>query len=332
MKKVVALILVLVMTLSLCACGQTDPRIEKYEKYQLIIEHLESGNYDKVIDIVEGWAGQQSPSSATISSAAAESTEPALTPEQLAWQADAVGTWIPDKTASKDGHTGFTVNADGTCAVDGQSYTWQIDYATKTVGQINVLDGQTKVYVLQISVSSDYGYKRASLFTYTDAQNGQSTNGSYYRSEDYTVVEITGDNWQEYFEIKEAVEASENAFGEIDQFRSNTSLRLKDTYGAVNATLSSGGVEYKYIHTCQDITVDLENMTYEPVGSVRNTSDSGSTTELGNNTAFNDARYYGASIGGFVAGDLDKSLTDTVWRPVDIEIVRIQATLYLVNK
>ena len=332
MKRLVTLLLVAAVSLSLCACGQTDPRIEKYENYQLIIECLENGDYDKALDIIEGWAGQHSEGSETISAAVpTEPTKPALTPEQIAWQTDAVGTWIPSENASKDGHTGFTVKADGTCTVDGKDYTWEIGHSSKTSTQITVLDGQTKAHMLQLSVNSDYGYKTATLFTYKDDSVAHSTNGTYYRNEDYTVVEITNDNWQDYFEVKEVISLRKNAFGEINQFCGSNYFRLKDTYGAVNANLSTGGVEYKYVSTCQDVTVDLTNKTYEPVGKVKNTSDHNSTTEMHNSTDANNARFYGVSIGGFTASDVDKDLTDTVWRPMDIEIRRVQATLYIVK-
>lgn len=330
MKRVITLLLVAAMSLSLCACVQTDPGSELYKKYETIIDNLENGHYANAIDLIENMAQQDGPTPNT--NAATQPTKPTLTPEQVAWQTDAVGTWIPDEYAEKDGHTGFTVNADGTCTVDGKDYTWEIGYATETNTQITVLDGETKVYMLSLSVNSDYGYKRASLYTYTDGNNGQSTNGTYYCNEDYTVVEITNDNWQDYFEIKEVVSVGKNAFGEIDQFRSDTSFRLKDTYGVVNASLSSGGVEYQYVFTCQDVTVDLENMTYELEGDVRNTSEHNNTTEPRYSSDANDVRYYGVSISGFTANELDKDLTDTVWRPTDIEILRVQATLYLVKQ
>ncbi len=332
MKRLVTLLLVAAMSLCLCACGQTDSRIEKYEKYQLIIEHLEDGNYDKVIDIIEGWAGQHSAGSETISATVpTEPTKPALTPEQLAWQADAVGTWIPDETASKDSHTGFAIKADGTCVVDGKDYTWTIGNASKTSAHIDVLDGETKVHMLQLSVNADYGYKRATLYTYTDANNAQSTKGTYYRNEDYTIVEITNDNWQEYFEIKEVLSTDKNAFGEFDKLRSQNCFRLKDAESTVNSVLSSGGVEYQYVSACLDVTVDFENMTYT-TSETRNSADRNSTAELGYYTDPQGAQYYGVSIGGFVASDLDKNQVATVWRPTDIEILRVQGTLYIVNK
>lgn len=330
MKRAIALFLVAAMSLSLCACGLLpNAQSKEYEKYQTIIDNLENGNYQNAIELIENMAQQDNNNSDT--DTATEDTKPALTPEQIAWQTDVVGTWIPNKTASEDGHPGFTVKADGTCIVDGKSYTWEIGDASETNAKIVVLDGQTKVHDLQFSVNADYGYKRAFLYTYMDEYSTQSSEGNYYRNEDYIVVEITSDNWQDYFEVKEVISVRKNAFDEIDQFCGSTYFRLKDSYGAVNGDLSSGGMEHKSVTTCQDITVNLTDLTYVPVGNVRNTAENNSTTELRISTDANDARYYGCSIGGFIAYDVNKNTKDTVWRPMNIEILRVEGTLYIVK-
>ena len=329
MKRVCAVLLLVAVSLSLWACGQADPRIEKYET---IIHNLENGNYQAAIDLIENMAQQNGGGANTNATAVpTEPTKPGLTPEQLAWKADAVGTWIPDEVASKAGHTGFSVKADGTCVVDGKDYTWEIGHSSKNNTQITVLDGEKKAYMLQLSINGSYGYKRASLFTYTDANNAQGGEGTYYRNEDYTVVEITNDNWQDYFELKEVVNAEKNAFGEHDKLRSQNGFRLKDAESVVNGALSSGGVEYKYVSACLDVTVDFEKMTYT-TSETRNSANHNSTAEAGYYTDPKGAQYYGVSIGGFVASGLDKNQVSTVWRPTNIEILRVQCTLYLVKK
>lgn len=322
MKRMIMLVLVAAMSLSLCACIS---RSAKYEKYETIIDNLEKGNYDNAISIIENMAQQGSGDSAS------QSTEPVLTPEQIAWQTNAVGTWIPDENATKGGHTGFTVKADGTCTVDGKNYTWTIGNATETGARLDVLDEKKMAYELHISVDEDYGYKRASMNAYMDEFTIQTTSGTYYRNEDYTVVKITNDNWQDYFEVKEVIKLKENAFGEVDEFWGYTYFRLKDTCGAVNSVLSSVAMEHSSVSTCQDITVDLTNKTYVPVGEVKNTSNNNTDTVLSSTVDCNGERYYGDSIASFCANDVDKNTTDTVWRPMDIRIHRVLGTLYIVK-
>ena len=329
MKRVITLLLVAALSVSLCACGLLpNAQSKKYEKYQTIIDSLENGNYDNAIGIIENMAQQESGSA----DSETDSTKPTLTPEQIAWQTDAVGTWTPDESATKDGHTGFVIMSDGICTVDGQKYSWTIGNASKTSARIDVQDGQKMVYELHISVNEDYGYKRASMNARLDEQSWQSTSGAYYRNEDYTIVEITNDNWQDYFEVKEVIKLKENSFGEVDEFWGYTYFRMKDTCGVVNSTLSSVAMEHSSVSTCQDITVDLENKTYMPVGNVKNTSNNNSDTELRQSVDCNGERYYGASLASFCANDVDKNFTDTVWRPMNLTIDRVLGTLYIVKK
>ena len=50
--------------------------------------------------------------------------------------------------------------------------------------------------------------------------------------------------------INEVLAAGKNAFGEFEKLRSQSCFRLKDAESIVNAGLSSGAVEYKYVSTC----------------------------------------------------------------------------------
>lgn len=319
MKRIITLFLVAALSLSLCACGASVPK-----KYQDVIDNLENGNYQAAIDLIETMEQQDLATAAT-------APENALTPEQIAWKTDAVGTWSPNQEASQEGHTGIVIKNDGTCTVDGKAYTWKVGEAGKTNVRIEICEGAKKICYLQIAVSVDYGYKRAVLFTYVDEHSAQSAKGCYYRDEDYTVVEITNDNWQEYFELKEVLTTKKNAFDEIDQFSGTTYFRLKESYGTVNSELSTCAMEHKSVSTCQDITVNLIDMSYAPVGRVRNTAENNETEELSTTTDAEGVDYYGCSVGGFVAYDVNKNPTDTVWRPMDIEILRVQGSLYIVK-
>lgn len=326
MKKAITLFLVAAIGLSLCACSFGSDK--KYEKYKTIIDSLENGNYDKAISIIENMAQQESGNA----NSETDSTKPTLTSEQLTWQTNAVGTWTPNENATKDGHTGFVIKADGTCTVDGKNYTWTIGNASETGTRIDVRDGQKMTYELHISVNSDYGYKQASMNVYVDEHSIQSTTGTYYRNEDYTEVAITNENWQDYFEVKEMITLKENSFGEVDEFWGYTYFRLKDTYGTVNGSMSTVAMEYSSVSTCQDITVDLINKTYVPVGNVKNTSNNNSDRKLGYSIDGNGERYYGDSIASFCAYDVDKNSTCTVWRPMNLKINRVLGTLYIVKK
>lgn len=330
MKRIAAFLIVAALSLSLCACQSgLDP------KYQAVIDQLEDGNYQNAIDLIENMAtldkGENNENNAGDAVVEDSNKQPELTQEQIAWKAKVVGNWFADDRATESGHTGFTVNEDGTCTVDGQSYTWTIGNASESNAWVEVKNGQTKVYGLQFSLSTDKSYKRATMFEYTGEHNSTSTDGVYYCTEEYNVVEVTTENWQEYFEIVELCFGVKNAFNEVSDFAGTTYFRLKESCGKVNSAISHGGTEYAFISACQDVTVNLTDMTYVVAGEIRNTANTSSVAEWYSYTDGNNNSFYGLTIGSFRAYDVNKNLTDTVWRPTDIQIPRVEGTLYLVK-
>lgn len=323
MKKRIPLLLVAVLLLTMTACGVSQ-EAELLNKYGYIIQNLENGNYQAAIDQIEGMADQQA---ATGESA----DEPSLSAEQLSWQQKILGTWFASETATENGYTGFSLREDGTCTVNGSSYTWEMGNASETNASVVITEGETKKYSLSFSVNTDYGYKNASMSVYENENFANSISGSFFCEGDYTIVEIDSKNWQEYFEMTEILVGEKNAFDEVENVRCMTYLRLKDSHGKVNPWASYVAVEYSSVSLCQDITVDLEKMTYKPVGDKKNTSENNNTTKMSSSTDAHDNRYYGTTLGSFSLHDVNKSLTGTVWRPTDITIDRIQGTLYIVK-
>lgn len=57
-----------------------------------------------------------------------------------------------------------------------------------------------------------------------------------------------------------------------------------------------------------------------------------SDSELEYSVDCNGKRYYGEGMASFCANDVDKNPTDTVWRPMNIQIHRVLGTLYVVKK
>ena len=58
-------------------------------------------------------------------------------------------------------------------------------------------------------------------------------------------IEITMDNWQEYFEEKEVISASSNAFDELEHIAIHQVLALKDKY-EIDKEKSEVDIEYKW--------------------------------------------------------------------------------------
>ncbi len=79
----------------------------------------------------------------------------------------------------------------------------------------------------------------------------------------YETVEITMDNWQEYFELRvyDAFEA--NGFGEFERATTYFSLVSKDEFIVDYSTIENSSVTFEYTYTAEDKTasVDFENRT-----------------------------------------------------------------------
>lgn len=88
---------------------------------------------------------------------------------------------------------------------------------------------------------------------------------------EYTAVEITMDNWQDYFELKVVENWEKNDFGEVDTLVLSSGLALRDEYRE-NA-LGDGKTEITYEMAFdfgeRSIEIDFENQTYEFTSGMR---------------------------------------------------------------
>ena len=146
----------------------------------------------------------------------------------------------------------------------------------------------------------------------------------------YTEMEITTENWQEYFEITIEEHWGENAFGEPDYISRNLIFRVKDTYADKVAPWDFAepqdiSIEIGYDYTNYKWTIDFENQTYEK-GSISDYDPEGYETII------KKLDPYSLSI------DIDRC---TRWKDgtgsvaiceyTNIEVLRIKGTLFLKN-
>ena len=99
MKRILAFLIVAVLSLSLCACqSDLDP------KYQAVIDQLENGNYQNAIDLIENMAtldkgeNDENNNGGNAGDTVVEDSnkQPELTQEQIAWKEKVVGNWFAD--------------------------------------------------------------------------------------------------------------------------------------------------------------------------------------------------------------------------------------------
>lgn len=141
----------------------------------------------------------------------------------------------------------------------------------------------------------------------------------------YETVEITLDNWQEYFEIQEFVTFRENGFGEIENVRADYILVTKEgiTCDTDNCNIT---IEYTYSYGDTTYTVDYESRTIA-YGETSNIVES--SAKIGNMT----------NVEFWLGGDYERigiRLLDTYRNEpqgtesivVDVNVIRISGTLY----
>ena len=107
-----------------------------------------------------------------------------------------------------------------------------------------------------------------------DGYKQKALNDAYLQGE-LKQIAITGDNWFEYFEVRELTEWCTNDLGETTGFITHVCLCLKDSY--VNAVVSDDtAVDFGWQGTCsvKNCTVDTANQ----IVSIENIFSSGSTT------------------------------------------------------
>lgn len=130
-------------------------------------------------------------------------------------------------------------------------------------------------------------------------------------------IEITLDNWQDYFEIVERDDVRKNAFDEITDVNKGWYIVLKDGFEMVEYDTSIA-IEYSAIDERRYYEIDKEN----------------GTLTIGERS---EDRKFSYSSTGKISRREEKltctaSLSDKILTfPTDLQIVRIQGTLYIVK-
>lgn len=245
---------------------------EEYTKESSLTLYFYRGS-EKVVGAMydeAGWLGPLSADGAMYPSAYANRAT--ATPEQLrAADPDTYamplicGTWL--LTEEEEGMPReIVLNEDYTCTVDGVSHTWTM--TVKNSGRdidVEILNGSTVAHSVYIT---NYNSEYALLYP------GEEWNvrGEYANPAHYEIIEITPENWLEYFEVVHDLRWKLDAFEEVQELDSFARvLQLKEEYASKMSSLVSGGnlltknaMEIEFSLGYQPCDVDLENKTIAP--------------------------------------------------------------------
>lgn len=241
MKKLISLILVAVLCLSLASCAG-DPAPGQDGRSDGINSVIESNNPPKK------------------------------------------GTWserIPGKYRDSLSDKSFVLKDNGTCTIEGSDYTWKIADFDETYANVDVFDGKTAVYQvrlypyvresaesLSIGTSSTLNEENNFIMGILDAVdeegNTNSVRAQFFNMADFYVIELTPDNWLDYFEFVEQCDFYYDEAVGAERAAFLTYYQLKEEYRDVFRYLSRGvKVHYKKVFFDRIITVDAENKTYQ---------------------------------------------------------------------
>ena len=161
----------------------------------------------------------------------------------------------------------ITIREDGTFLCDDRTLEWRYAYHHGNNLQINLFDGESKVGYFELRLEED-GDITGSVTL--DDQNGKLR---LYKPSHYEIINVTPDNWQDYFEIVQYMTYRENAFGEAESCFFRTEMQLKEIYrNRLSANLSddvfdnnviqNGALEFSYDNGECAASIDLANRTY----------------------------------------------------------------------
>ena len=331
MKKILALVLVCVMCLSLCACGE---EAKLYEKYEAVITALENEDYEGAVSEIyniylesdQGKADQAAAESEQAEAEAAEAESEAAQKELEANLIAAItGEWIPDNYSVREYEAPpVTVGADNTVEINGESYTFEVENAYENSINLSIKDGDTVSYRLN-AYTDDSNRYHLSVSKAVDDDNYTSV-GEYYLASQYTKVDLTVDNFFDYFEFYQKTTQSKNEFDEVEGLSIGSCYKLKDEHGKVNTSISKVAVEYSYEYIYKYVDADFDAGTYA-VGKNAygdNATESDNTTTL---SELYDLESYGVNLSSnYISTESEKPVICVY---DNYEVTRIAGSMYL---
>ena len=202
MKKMISMLLLAAFCLSMAACSSVDKEFESADAL------LQAGDYDGAIAAFSA-IGRYEEINSKIQEA-----------EKLRDEANAgflYGTW-KDILYEFGGESDLVIKEDGKAIIAGMTATYTYENGVLTI---------TSPMIIEFDCEETDGvmHLRGSL----DSEMDYVPESAYDELGPYS-VELSIDNWAEYFELKQAANVTANGFGEIEYVANGYGVFLKDEY------------------------------------------------------------------------------------------------------
>ena len=343
MKRIFAFLLALVLCLGLTACTEEN-------KYADLEKMLDEGRYGDAMTYILSlqssnsgsvpiWGVVQPGDNTYTDEDLDADKEPSA--EVLALIDELMGEWVIS-SESEEQLQKIIFRADGTCTVDGKEMTWKREAASITEypqmsNFLSIWEGETERYRVTQPVKKNSGALTFSIGLVDGIVIGYQGYG-YIKPENYEVIELTMDNWQEYFEFTEKPYHNTNAFGDISSVGRSYYFKLKETYfnRLAASRKSSGSVELSYTTFTYSAHTNKDGTEYTVGEFFR--EGSGPAQNIFSLSTCHDGTYWGTSYGRGDAWaseyNYDVPAPDSPCLCVhtkNAQVLRIQGTLYLVK-
>ncbi len=301
--------IVVVLCLLLSRCGG------KNGKYDPLIAFLEKGEYQSAHYYIDSLQRQE------IEEGKKDEQKESKLPKLY-------GEWtLSSNYGNEDAFEKVSFDKDGTCKIGNDTLKWRMTNEYDTSLDIDVTEGENKKY--RVSVNMGGKEITLSMSRYENDINTSSV-GEYRNLSLYDAIEITPENWDDYFEIVNDGFFGENAFGEVESFNYYQYLALKEEYvDKLSYSLSKLVMELDFTYGQQGCQVDLANKKYTLTDSyVVDDYDHDSSVYTFNYANNNDETYYRTQLmsayynkeGGYLSGFKTK-----------MQVLRTQGTIYLLK-
>lgn len=215
-KKTISLALVLAMLLSLCACGKSEA-VSNVEALIEAIGEVSADSENAVIAAEEAYNALTDKEKEKVENYAALTDARVALNETLEveqFRQSFIGEWV----GVEDGGT-ISFDETGNATLDGVSFSYEID--------------GDRIHASILGVNVEFTISEDSdgiLHLKSDAFELDCVREEYFDYFQPEAVEITAENWSEYFEIRECTEIYQNAFGEYTDVATGFGIFLKEEY------------------------------------------------------------------------------------------------------
>ena len=321
MKKIIALILGAAMLLTLTACGGTSGG-----DHDRLLEMLDQHDYTGAVNYINNLAYDY----------AQQNKDPNA--DEYVYTAALFGEWVAYN--AKEGVTVPKVEFkdDGTCTIGENNYLWEVFGESETSLSVNILNGAEQVHSFSLSKDKNVG-----TIIGSSGNIVKETWINFYNPAHFEVVEITVDNFADYFDIKEYFSYNKNEFDEVKDIYANKQWELKDTYySRLWTSLTDVAVEYTSNSGDKYAQWDLAAKTCTLLDKYELNMDNGAprvytyTEKLNNysdsSTENSEDYYYGYRfncIGGRVMDSTGEQYFSSYY--TNVKLTRVQGKLYLVK-